>query len=154
MNIKSKFNDKEIALLEELNIEIKADYNNDDLQNLENSVYNAMMDNLDEKQDFTPRAEEIEHILDVIVEMENNWGNEKMKILNKLNEREKELLNKIDINIEDRDYYSDELEEIKENIVLNGEISNLDEQGTTNDLAMEYSNLADKFIQFEDETEK
>ena len=109
MNIKSKFNDKEIALLEELNIEIKADYNNEELQNLENSVYNAMMDNLDEKQDFTPRAEEIEHILDIIVEIENNWGNE--------------------------------------------EISSLGEQGTTNDLAIEYSNLADKFIKFEDETE-
>ena len=77
-----------------------------------------------------------------------------MKIINRLNEREKELLKKIDINIEDRDYYSEELEEIKDNIVLNGEISSLDEQGTTNDLAMEYSNLADKFIEFEDETEK
>ena len=76
-----------------------------------------------------------------------------MKIINRLNEKEKELLKKIDIEIEDRDYYSDELEEIKENIVLNGEISNLDEQGTTNDLAMEYSNLADKFIKFENETE-
>ncbi len=31
-----------------------------------------MMDNLDDKQDFTPLAEEYEDILNIIVQIENN----------------------------------------------------------------------------------
>ena len=73
-----------------------------------------------------------------------------MKILEKLNQRELELLKKIDIIIEDRDYELEELEEIKEDIVLNGEISSMDEKQDMTTLSEEYSNLADKFVEFED----
>ena len=73
-----------------------------------------------------------------------------MKILEKLNQRELELLKKIDIIIEDRDYEWEEIEEIKEDIVLNGEISNMDEKQNPTTLSEEYSNLADKFVEFED----
>lgn len=73
-----------------------------------------------------------------------------MKILNKLNKRELELLDKINIKIEDRDYTWSELEELKENIVINGEISNLEGSNySTTDIAMEYAYLVDKFIDFE-----
>lgn len=77
-----------------------------------------------------------------------------MKIINRLNERELELLNKINIKIKDREYYLEELEEIKEEIVFNGEIRNMDKNENPTSLSEEYSNLADKFIEFEDETGK
>jgi len=73
-----------------------------------------------------------------------------MKIKNKLNKRELELLKNINIVIEDRNYEWEEIEEIKEDIVLNGEISNMDEEQNPTTLSNEYSNLADKFIEFED----
>lgn len=73
-----------------------------------------------------------------------------MRILEKLNQRELELLKKIDIIIEDRDYEWEELEEIKEDIVLNGEISSMNEKQNVTALSEEYSNLADKFVEFED----
>ena len=73
-----------------------------------------------------------------------------MKIKNKLNKRELELLKNINIVIEDRNYECEEIEEIKEDIVLNGEISNMDEEQNPTTLSNEYSNLADKFIEFED----
>ena len=53
-------------------VDINKDYNEKTLEELEDIVYNAMMDNLDEKQDFTPLAEEYEKILDIIVDIENN----------------------------------------------------------------------------------
>jgi hypothetical protein len=74
-----------------------------------------------------------------------------MKIINNLNEREIELLSKIDIEIEDRDYDWEEIEELKEKIVLDGEISNMDKNENPTTLSEEYSNLVDKFIEFEDE---
>lgn len=73
-----------------------------------------------------------------------------MKILNKLSKRELELLDKINIKIEDREYTWSELEKLKENIVINGEISNLEGSNySTTDIAMEYAYLVDKFIDFE-----
>ena len=77
-----------------------------------------------------------------------------MKIIKSLDKREIELLDKINIKIEDREYYFEELEEIKEEIVFKGEISNMDKNENPTALSEEYSNLADKFIEFEDEAEK
>lgn len=76
-----------------------------------------------------------------------------MEIKNRLNKRELELLSKINIKIEDREYYFEELEEIKEEIVFKGEISNMNKNENPTALSEEYSNLADKFIEFEDEAE-
>lgn len=69
MKINNKFNEKEKLLLKELNIDIDKDYNKEDLELIEDIVYNKMMDNLDEKQDFTPIAEEFENILNIIVKI-------------------------------------------------------------------------------------
>ncbi len=75
-----------------------------------------------------------------------------MKILNKLNKRELELLDKIGIKIEDREYKWSELEELKEKVVVNGEISSLEGSNyATTDIAIEYAHLVDKFIDFENE---
>ena len=73
-----------------------------------------------------------------------------MKIKNKLNEKELELLNKINIIIEDREYNWEDLEEIKEDIVFKGEISNMDKNENPTSLSDEYSNLVDRFIEFID----
>lgn len=72
MKINDKFNERQIELLEKINADITKDYNANTLEELEDIVYNAMMDNLDKKQDFTPLAEEYEQILDIVVEIENN----------------------------------------------------------------------------------
>ena len=72
MRINKKFDERQIELLEKINIDINKDYNEKALEELEDNVYDAMMDNLDEKQDFTPLAEEYERILDIIVDIENN----------------------------------------------------------------------------------
>lgn len=77
-----------------------------------------------------------------------------MKVKNSLNEREIELLNKINIEIEDREYNFEELEEIKEEIVFKGEIANMDKKENPTALSEEYSNLADRFIEFEEEAEE
>ena len=75
-----------------------------------------------------------------------------MKILNKLNKRELELLDKIGIKIEDREYKWSELEELKEKVVVTGEISSLEGSNyATTDIAIEYAHLVDKFIDFENE---
>lgn len=74
-----------------------------------------------------------------------------MKIKSRLNEKEIELLNKINIEIEDKDYDLDELEDIKEDIIFKGEICNFDKNENPTELSEEYSNLADKFIEFEEE---
>lgn len=73
-----------------------------------------------------------------------------MRIIKKLNEKEIELLNKIDIKIEDREYDWEEIEELKDMIILDGEISNMGKNENPTTLSEEYSNLADKFIEFED----
>ena len=72
MKIDNKFNEREKELLKEINIDIYREYDEDSLEELEDIVYNKMMDNLDSKQNFTPIAEEYEEILNTIVEIENN----------------------------------------------------------------------------------
>lgn len=72
MKINKKFDERQIELLGKINVDINQDYNEKTLEELEDAVYDAMMDNLDEKQDFTPLAEEYEKILDIIVDIENN----------------------------------------------------------------------------------
>ena len=72
MKINKKFDERQIELLEKINVNINQDYDETTLEELEDTVYDAMMDNLDEKQDFTPLAEEYEKILDIIVDIENN----------------------------------------------------------------------------------
>ena len=72
MKISSYFDNEQINMLKKENIDIIMDFNYDDLENLEDKVYNLMMDNLDEKQDFTDIARKWELILDIIVKIENN----------------------------------------------------------------------------------
>lgn len=72
MKINDKFDERQIELLEKIKVDIDADYNASTLEELEDIVCDAMLDNLDEKQDFTPLAEEYERILDIIVDIENN----------------------------------------------------------------------------------
>lgn len=72
MKINDKFNKREKELLKEINIDIKKEYDKKSLEEIEDIVYNKMMDSLDKNQDFTPLAEEYENILNVIVDIENN----------------------------------------------------------------------------------
>ncbi len=72
MKINNKFNERQIELLEKINVDVNQNYNKNTLEELEDIVCDAMIDNLDEKQDFTPIAEEYERILDIIVDIENN----------------------------------------------------------------------------------
>lgn len=72
MKINNKFNERQLDLLKKINVDIYIEYNEEGLEQLEDVVYDAMMDNLDSKQDFTSLAEEYERILDIIAEIENN----------------------------------------------------------------------------------
>ena len=72
MKIDNKFDKRQIELLEKIKVDVNADYDESSLEELEDIVCDAMLDNLDEKQDFTPLAEEYEKILDIIVDIENN----------------------------------------------------------------------------------
>ena len=72
MKIDKKFSKRQIELLKKINVNIVENYNASTLEELDDIVYNAMMDSLDEKQDFTSLAQEYEQILDIIVEIENN----------------------------------------------------------------------------------
>lgn len=67
MIIKDKFNEEQIKLLKNNRVNIDKDYSNEELEELEDKIYNLMMDNLDENQDFTQKAIEYEEILDIIV---------------------------------------------------------------------------------------
>jgi len=71
MKIKNRFSLREIELLEKEKVNLDKEYDFDSLEELENIVYNKMMDNLDKNQDFTPLAEEYENILNKIVEIED-----------------------------------------------------------------------------------
>lgn len=71
MKINSNFSEHQIELLNKENIDISQDFDESSLEELEDKVYNLMMDNLDKNQDFTPKAEEFEKILDIIVKIEN-----------------------------------------------------------------------------------
>ncbi len=72
MKILDKFSKEQKALLDNNNIDIEKDFDEESLEELEEKVYNKMMDNLDKNQDFTPKASEWEKILDVVVAIENN----------------------------------------------------------------------------------
>lgn len=72
MKINRKFNERQIELLKKIKVDIEADYDEKSLEKLEDIVCDAMLDNLDEKQDFTPLALEYESILDIVVDIENN----------------------------------------------------------------------------------
>lgn len=72
MKINDRFDERQIELLERIKVDVNADYDESSLEELEDIVCDAMLDNLDEKQDFTPLAEEYERILDIIVSIENN----------------------------------------------------------------------------------
>ncbi len=72
MKINNKFDKRQIELLEKINVDINTEYNETTLEELEDIVCDAMVNNLDKNQDFTKLAEEYEKILDIIVEIENN----------------------------------------------------------------------------------
>ena len=72
MKIDDKFDERQIELLERIKVDVNVDYDENTLEELEDIVCDAMLDNLDEKQDFTPLAEEYERILHIIVSIENN----------------------------------------------------------------------------------
>ena len=72
MKILDKFSKEQKILLKNNNIDIERDFDKESLEELEDKVYNKMMDNLDNNQDFTPKSLEWERILDIIVEIENN----------------------------------------------------------------------------------
>lgn len=72
MKIDANFNKDQIELLKNENIDISQDFDEKSLEELEDKVYNIMMDHLNENQDFTPKAEEFEQILDIIVKIENS----------------------------------------------------------------------------------
>lgn len=74
MKINDEFDERQIELLEKIKVDVNTNYNESSLEELEDIVCDAMLDNLDEKQDFTPLAEEYEKILDIIVELENNYN--------------------------------------------------------------------------------
>ena len=74
MKIKSKFDERQLELIAELHIDIEQDFNKERLEDFEDKVYNKMMDNLESEQNFTDKATEYENILDIVVDIENNYN--------------------------------------------------------------------------------
>ncbi len=72
MRIDNKFSDRQKELLKKENIDLQKEYDFNSLEEIEDIIYNKMMDNLTPNQDFTPLAEEYEDILNIIVDIENN----------------------------------------------------------------------------------
>ena len=72
-NITSKFSKKQKQKLKENSINIEKEFDEKSLEELEDKVYDKMMDSFDKNQDFTLEALEWERILDIIVEIENNY---------------------------------------------------------------------------------
>ncbi len=72
MKISDKFSKEQLELLEKNNIDVKDDFNEETLEELEDKVYDKMMGSLDKNQDFTPQALKWERILDIVVDIENN----------------------------------------------------------------------------------
>ncbi len=72
MKIDAYFNEHQIELLNKENIDISQDFDESSLEELEDKIYNLMMDNLDKNQDFTPKSEEFEKMLDIVVKIENS----------------------------------------------------------------------------------
>lgn len=71
ITIKSWFTQEQIELLEENDIDLDRSYDINELEHLEDLVYNIMMSNMDENGDYTEIAEKYEKIIDVIVKIEN-----------------------------------------------------------------------------------
>lgn len=71
MKIKDNFTEEQKKLLKKVNIDIDKDFDETSLEELEDEVYNKMMDRLDKKQDFTEIAVKLEKILDIVVDIEN-----------------------------------------------------------------------------------
>lgn len=69
--IKDWFNQEQIELLKENDIDLDRTYNASELEQLEDLIYNIMMSNMDENGDYTEIAEKYEKIIDVIVKIEN-----------------------------------------------------------------------------------
>jgi len=65
------FDDEQIKLLEQNNVDLDRDYSLSDLEKLEDLVYNIMMSHLDENGEYTELAEKYEKIIDIIVKIEN-----------------------------------------------------------------------------------
>ena len=74
MKIKSKIDERQLEQIAELHIDIEQDFNKERLEDFEDKVYNKMMDNLDSEQNFTDKATEYENILDIVVDIENNYN--------------------------------------------------------------------------------
>ena len=74
MRIDNKFSEREKELLEKAGVDVEKDYSAKMLEEIEDIIYDKMMDNLTVNQDFTPLAEEYENILDVIVKIENDFN--------------------------------------------------------------------------------
>jgi mRNA-degrading endonuclease RelE of RelBE toxin-antitoxin system len=72
MKILDRFTEEQKKLLQKLKIDIDKEFDKESLEDLEDKIYNIMMDNLDKNQDFTPKALEIEKLLDIVVDIENN----------------------------------------------------------------------------------
>lgn len=69
--IRNYFSPEQIDLLEENNIDLDRAYDESELEQLEDLVYNIMMSHMDENGDYTEIAEKYEKIIDVIVKIEN-----------------------------------------------------------------------------------
>lgn len=70
-----------------------------------------------------------------------------MKLIEKLNDKEIILLKEINIKITDKDYTLQEIIDISDKVIQNGEITAVEEN--KNDIAKKYGDLADKLIELE-----
>lgn len=71
-----------------------------------------------------------------------------MKLIGKLNDKEIILLKEIDIEITDKDYTLQEIIDISDKVIQNGEITAVEDN--KNDIAKKYGDLADKLIELEE----
>lgn len=69
--IRTWFDEEQIKLLEENNVDLDRTYSLSELEHLEDLVYNIMMSYMDEDGNYTETAEKYEKIIDVIVKIEN-----------------------------------------------------------------------------------
>lgn len=69
--IKEWFDQEQIELLQENDIDLDRTYDISEIEQLEDLVYNIMMSHMDDNGDYTEMAEKYEKIIDVIVKIEN-----------------------------------------------------------------------------------
>lgn len=72
-----------------------------------------------------------------------------MNLINKLTNREIMLLENIDIKITDKDYTLQEIMDISDKIILNGEITAVENNEYI--IAKQYGDLSDKLIKLEED---